>query len=312
MADRIMKAGTSIHLPMRERKAAPKMDPYFPVGMKKYLREDGIDDGLRAIVNMDNNKTVGEVHEGYNLLTYRDGSNLVKDFLDKVGLKFESEGGLVGNAGSRYFERVTFPDYSFTPDGKSTALDIKDFGDHHIFGKGSERMIPFITMKNSYDKTSAVSWNYGVARLICSNGMAILLKDSTFMSYKHNQKINEDKVKDILLDNIQKTIDVVQLSYNRLNGEAGIDYLRDLIEGDWPEKFKLAVLAKINPYAKIESEEVAGEDGKHKILTIKSIETPESAWAIYNVATDVASHVLTSPVDQDKIGRRIAKAFALV
>lgn len=304
-----MNMNKTIRLPMRSRKPAKSMDPFFDVEIQKYTREDGTDDGLRAIVNKVTNKTMGEVSQGYNLVTHLQASNLVKDFLNKTNVPFESTSALVGTAGAKYYETIAFPQFVFAPDGTTTALDMSHPDPHNrIIG---EKMIPYIVVKNSYDKTSRISWSYGIARLLCDNGMSIVSREDTLMSYRHNQEINFDRVKDILLERLEKNIDIVSIAYKRLNEEGGVEYLRELIDGDYPDKFKISVLEKVAPFAKIESETIEDEQGKRKTLKIKSIDTNESGWAIYNVATDVASHTLTSPVDQDKVGRRIARQFQI-
>lgn len=300
-----MSKATRIHIPTRTRKPNKAMDPYFDVKIMKYLREDGVDDGQRAIVNSLTNKTMGNVSKGYNLVTHREASTMVTDFLTQTNVPFTTSGGLVGTAGARYFETVGFPNFAFTPDGKSTAFDIIAKEGHDRMP--DETMIPYIQVKNSYDRTSRVSWSYGVARLICSNGMAIMSKEDSMLSFKHNQKIDMMAVRDKLFEHIEKNINIVQIAYNRLNGEKGLEYLRELIDGNYPDKFKVAVLNKVTPYATIASETI-DEDG-HKILKVTGIDTDSSAWAIYNVATDVASHDLLSPIDRDVIGRRIAKQF---
>ncbi len=300
-----------IKLPMHKRNTQEsKLDPFFPVSVMKYMREDGIDDHLRCIVNGDTNKTMGQIGKGYNVVTHRDASGFIHDFLYKVGICFNSERKRTGSAGAKYFETISFPEYAFSPEknGTSSAVDLANLD---VPLSQREVMVPYINIKNSYDKTSAVSWAHGVARLTCLNGMAIFSKDRMFMAYRHNQKIDYDRVKNTLLTGLDKSINIIQLAYNRLNEEKGLDFLRDLIDGDYPDKFRLAVLQKVAPFATIETETIVGDEGKHKTLIIKDIKTEASAWSIYNVATDVASHALTNPIYQDKIGRKVAKTFAI-
>lgn len=304
---------TRIKLPMHtQTKVRDKMNPFFPVEVMSYLRSDGVDDGLRCIVNMENGKTLGEISKGYNLTTHKQASGTVKDFLDQIGVKYESAGGMVGTAGARYFETISFPGYAFNPATStgvaSTAIDLSNMGAHDKLKE--ETMVPYIVAKNSYDKTAAVSWSYGLARLWCSNGMGIITSEDR-LSYKHNQAINVDHVKDTLLSHLDKNIKLIERVYARLNNETGTDYLSTLINGDFPDKFKLAVIEKIAPYAQIVMEEKTIDGEKRKVLEIKSINTDQTGWAVYNVATDVASHVLTARNDQEVVGKKIAKAFAV-
>ena len=305
-----MKKETRINLPLRARKAATKMDPFFDVNMLKYVREDGVFDGQMAIVNSLTHKTLGQVAKGYQLVTHREASKMVTDFLDQASIPYVSNGGEVGTAGSRFFEIITFPDFTFTPNGNSTAFDLQSMTAHER--TTGEIMVPYIKIKNSYDKTSKVAWDYGIARILCSNGMSIITKEDSILSYRHNQQMDFEAAKSALFTSLQANIDMVQLAFNRLNSELGLDHLRKLIDGDLPDKFKIAVLEKVAPHAIITSKEVESKDGKRKMLIIEDIKTDASAWAIYNVATDVATHVLTSPNDKNTIGRKIAKQFDMV
>ena len=305
-----MNKETRIHLPLRARKASAKMDPFFDVDMLKYVREDGVFDGQMAIVNSLTRKTLGQVARGYQLVTHREASKMVTDFLDQASIPYVSDGGEVGTAGSRFFETITFPDFTFAPQGNSTAFDLQTMGEHERVS--GEKMVPYIKIKNSYDKTSKVAWDYGIARILCSNGMAIVTKEDSILSYRHNQQIDFEAAKDALFTSIQANIDMVQIAFNRLNSELGLDYLKKIIDGDLPDKFKIAVLEKVAPYAAITSKEIESKDGKRKILVVEDIKTDASAWAIYNVATDVATHVLTSPNDKSTVGKKIAKQFDMV
>jgi hypothetical protein len=139
--------------------------------------------------------------------------------------------------------------------------------------------------------------------------MALLVSE-TSLFYRHNQEFDLEKIKNVLFERIQENSSLVEKVYARLNQEKGINYLQNLINGDFPAKFKLAVIEKMTPYATIKSVRrplVEGE--KREVLEIESIKTNASGWAVYNVATDVSTHQITSAVEQDVLDRRIARAF---
>jgi hypothetical protein len=304
------KKNTRIHLPMHTvTKKRANMDPFFPVEIQKYLREDGFDDGLRAIVNSNTKDTLGRISEGYNLVTHKEASDLVKDTLSKIGIEFNSEGAVSGTKGAKYFETIAFPKLAFNPASTSgivsTALDI---GGHARINE--EVLIPYIVAKNSYDKTARVSWSYGFARPWCSNGAAIITSEDS-LSFRHNQEINLNQIKEKLFDHLQRNTAIIEQVYVRLNQEAGINYLKALIDGDFPDKFKLAVLERINPFATIKSKTIEGEKDNRKILEIESIDTTATGYALWNVATEVSTHEITSRIEQDKVDRRIAKVFGV-
>ena len=303
--------GTCIHIPMHTRTdKSAHMDAFFPVETQKYIREDGTDDGLRAIVNMNTKDTLGRISEGYKVVTHKEVSDTIQNLFTDIGIKFTSNPKdiRVGTKGARFFQTIYFPDLSFNPAKNlgipSTALDI---GGHNFLDE--EVLVPFVKARNSYNKTERLGFGYGCARLRCTNGMALLVSE-TSLFYRHNQEFDLEKIKNVLFERIQENSSLVEKVYARLNQEKGINYLQNLIDGDFPAKFKLAVLEKMAPYATIKSVRkplVEGE--KREVLEIESIKTDVSGWAVYNVATDVSTHQIASAVEQDVLDRRIAKAF---
>ena len=306
-----MAKGNRIHLPLNKAsKPRAEMDPFFPVETMRYLREDGKDEGLRAIVNSLTKDTLGRVSEGYKVITHKEASNIVRDTLEKVGIKYTANAARCGNKGARFFEEIAFPELAFNPATKtgitSTALDALGSGGHNMLDV--ETFVPFIKARNSYNGTQKLAWTYGFARPWCSNGVAIITQEDT-LAYKHNQEIDLDNVKILLLDHLNENNLLMEQVYERLNNEKGTTYLQALINGDFPDKFKLAVIEKIAPHATIKSKTIDGEEGKKKIMEIESITTKASAWAVWNVATDVSTHLLPNVIEQDKVDRRIARAF---
>ena len=302
---------TNIRIPMRTRTDKSKnMAAFFPVEEQKYFREDGTFDGYKAIVHGETKETLGRVSDGYKVITHKEVSDTVTNLFEKLGIKYTTtpEDTRVGAKGSRFFQTIYFPDLAFNPAKKlgipSTALDV---GGHQMIDE--EVHIPFVKARNSYNKSERLGFGYGVGRLWCSNGCALLVSE-TNLFYRHNQEFDLEKVKDVLFERLQENSSLIEKVYARLNQEKGIDYLKNLIDGDFPAKFKLAVLEKVAPYATIKSVTrplVEGE--KQEVMEIESIATDVSGWAVYNLATDVASHQISSPIEQDIVDHKIARAF---
>ncbi len=308
-----MAKGKRIHLPLNKtQKPRVGMNPFFPIEVQKYLREDGKDDGLRAIVNSETKDTLGRISDGYNVVTHESSSNIVRETLDKIGIKYNVDTPKCGNKGARFLQTVAFPELAFNPAAKlglkSTAIDVIQSGGHNLLD--TETLIPYIVVKNSYDGTSRLAWDYGFARPFCSNGSSIITSEDT-LSFKHNQEINLEHVRNVLFSHIEKNSSIMEQVYDRLNRSEGNTYLQNLIEGDYPDKFKLAVLEKIAPFATIKSVTSTLEGEKKQVMEIESITTKVSAWAVWNVATDASTHYLPNVLEQDKVNRRIAKAFAV-
>lgn len=294
---------TQIRMKLRQTNPRENVeDPFFAVKEVPLIRTDGVETDLRALVHGVTDKTMGTVSKRYNVTTHSQASLLVKDFLDKAGLKYQSLGPKTSTAGSRFFETLTFPDFIYNPlrDGASTALDAK--------GLMHDDLIPTITIRNSYDKTSPVAWDYGMFRLKCTNGMSIL-EEMTKLSFKHTQIIDADRVRDSLLANLENSTMLVSNIMNRLNASDGNEFLIKLLQAGFSDGFKEKIITNIAPFAQISYKDDI-MDGRIT-RSIDSIKTKESAYAIYNVATAIATHDIGNRSLQDTVGRKIAKVFQI-
>lgn len=289
---------------MKLRTSSPRntqSDPFFPVKEVPMVRIDGgSSPNIRALVNGITDKTLSTVSDRYTVTTHKQASDIVKNFLDETGLRYESLGATTSTAGSRFFETLTFPDLTFNPLGLSTALDAK--------GLHRDDMVPTITIRNSYDKTTPVAWDYGMFRILCANGMAILM-EQTRLSFTHAQVINPDRVRDVLMQNLEQSTLLIENITKKLNQEEGSDFLSKLLKAKFSDSFKERLLAEIAPHAKINF--VDRVDEGRTIRTIESISTDDSAWAVYNIATQIATHEIGNRSNIEKESRRIAKVFEI-
>jgi hypothetical protein len=301
---------TSIRLPKftHEKERKQKFSPFFAVNEIDLVRADnGEKMGVRALINAETNKKVGVVTDRYKLVTHETASNLVKNILIKAQINYESKGAYVSNGGSRFFETLLFPDLAFNPAGElgiSTALD--------NYGMKKDDYIPAITMMNSYDKSRPVVFAYGMYRLICTNG-AILPIRQTKLSFKHTQEVDVERVRTELMRNLEDSKVLMSRVYEKLNAEPGLDYLGKVLTAGFSAKFKKTLLDKLNASDKsyhVEyDEETDPVTGRPVALHVKSITTQASAYAIYNVVTDIASHTLTNRSERETANTHIAKLF---
>lgn len=299
----------NIRIPQKiHTKNRDQMDPFFPVVEDQLLRKsNGEETKLRVLVNGTTDKMIrgAVVAEGYKVTTHKEASNMVKSFLEEIGLEYESRGAVTSNNGARFFETFIFPKLAFNPAAElaSTALD--------NYQLKRDDMIPMITAINSYNKTAPVAWNYGMLQVKCTNGMCIPV-EMTKLSFKHNQPIETKYVRETLLSNLERSQRLTEMVYKKLNGEDGILYLEKLMEGGFTNKFKKALLDKLNAQDKsfqVKYEEEKNEEGKVIGIAIKEVVTKASAYAMYNVATDVATHALPNRSDSELASRRIATLF---
>lgn len=279
-----------------------KDNPFFPVKMVGLTREDGPSvPNLKALVNEDTNEFIHEVSKNYKITTHQEASNLVKNFLLETEIPFESLGPQVSMKGSRFYETILFPDLTFNPISTSTALDGKGF---HI-----DDLVPTITILNSYDKTSSVAWDYGMFRVKCKNGAAILEPQGR-LSFRHNQTIDTEKVRSSLLSNLERSTTLISKLAEKLNSEDGSDFLMKLFQAGFSDGFKEKLFQAFLPHSNISFVDRVVDERTTR--EIESLSTQESAWAIYNVATEVATHEIGNRTARETESKRIAKIFGVV
>jgi hypothetical protein len=297
----------NIKLPQRIKKVNQEdlnLNPFFEVEKQELFRRDGVGISQIALVNKDTNKTVGVVSKDYNLTTHQEASDVVKNIIESIGLTGISAGAQVASKGAKFFETIRFDSLAFNPasGSPSTALDNK--------GLTRDDIIPIITIRNSYDRSTAISWSYGAYRLICGNGMAVLQHEDK-LSFTHNQKLDLSVVSARLTQNIEKSIKAVEEAYTRLNNVGGQDFLVEVLNSTkFSDKFKVFVLDKLGSHVSLD--ETTATVDKKSIKTIRSVFTPLSGYALYNVLTDVASHEIVARGEQEKISKQIAQVFQVV
>jgi len=293
-----------IKLPSRNRTSKETtIDPFFPVEFVNLTRQDtGEEVDSRLIVNGETRKSLGMVGAGYQLFTNRQASDTVKEFLTTLDTPYESMGAGTASAGARFFETIKFPGLEFNASTgiPSTALDNK--------GLTRDTFIPILTIKNSYDRTSAISWKYGIFRVVCKNGMAIKTYEQT-LSFKHNQILNVEAVRSNLIYNLENTVKIMETAYNKLNEVGGNAYLNSLLTGSFSDRYKKLVLDKMTGHFTMDSE-IEEREGV-ETLKINAINTPLSAYAIYNVMTEVTSHEIKNLSERSMIDDKIAKMFQI-
>jgi len=291
-----------------EKVKETKFSPFFQVLDVPSLRGDTKEDtGDRYLVNENTNKIVGRVTSRYRLVTHKAASDIVKQLITKTELEYQSLGAQTSNGGSRFFETLIFPSLCFNPatGAHSTALDTTN--------PQKDDMFPAITIRNSYDKTSPVIFGYGMYRLVCSNGMSLPIRE-TKLSFKHTQTIDFERVRSTLLLNLEDSTKLMDIIFKRLNGENGTEYLCKILSEHFTDRFKIALFDRINQEHNsihVDYDSEHDPDNPQRIigLKIRNIKADVSAYAIYNVVTEIATHKLTNRSEREVANTKIAKVF---
>ena len=298
------------------KKERDQLDPYFQV-LDVPLKGDfsGFTDlkftpkeafGDRIFINANTGDIVGRGSKSYKLFTHSQASEVVFGFLDKIGLKYQALPAQVSNNGSRFFQTIVFPGLAFDPASDlkidSTALDSP--------GALKDKFFPAFTWKNSYDRTSPVSFGNGLYRVWCENGSSLpVVGRDVSLSFRHTEIVNAQKVHDLLIERLEESTRLGTVLYSRLNQENGTQFLQGVLNSSFSDKFKRLVLDKLVDNADIALDVKTDDKGRVNEWVVKDAKTAKTAYAIYNVVTDVSTHQLTNRYEREQTDRKIAKVF---
>ena len=295
----------------RNRSKVDNTNPFFDVKDVPILRSDtGLPTGDRYIVNAETDQILGQpIAKGYHITTHRQASDLVKGFLEEMNLPYEEKFAITNKRGNQFYQTLTFPELetNLASFGSSTAYDTK--------GSKNEMIQPSLIIRNSYNKSMRVSFEYGLFRMICQNGMVRpASKDSvTHIAFRHNSVLDKDIVKNSLLENMEKSAKLIQVAYNNLNQEGGLVYLNRILNAEaLTDAFKHTLLTKFADRLDLDigvKETKNPVRGKVVEWEISKVNTDESAWSIYNMTTQVSTHELTSQSERLKTDKVIANIF---
>ena len=162
------------------RNTRPVTQDYdFPVALEPLMTQDGKDSGWRCTRRQDTGQVLQPVTKDYGLVTYADHIDLVEEAFHNAGLTDWNRSIRVVRDGARMYGRYDFP---------QRTLQLPKVGDELGLR---------LTINNSYDRTSKISFPVGMVRLVCTNGMTSLDKEFE-MNQKHTQSVSLNFISDAL------------------------------------------------------------------------------------------------------------------
>ncbi len=264
----------------------------FPVVREKLTRSDGEDTGYDTIFRPDTGDNLGVVSRKYQMLTHADAVGFTLDILNRMELPHdEPTVKLIGN-GKRMVSSIKFPEMRFNPTEGMKGFD------------KTEDFDPVMKTWNSYDGSKQYSFIYGVEKLICTNGAVVFRKAQTISLRHVSKNINFEKIAPMIETSLRNTIGATKSQVKKLEEEDGFPYLRLLMAEE--------IIAGVYKRAIIEAlgdciETVKDERGR--IIKFEEGVNPFTAYALWNIATNVASHQVKSAGIQSDIDDVIAKRF---
>lgn len=162
------------------RNTRPVTQDYdFPVEIEPMFTQDGVDTGWKCTRRQDTKQVLQPVTKDYGLVRYADHIDLVEESFHNAGLRDWNRSIHVVRDGARMYGRYDFP---------NKTLQLPKVGDELGLR---------LTINNSYDRSSKISFAVGMVRLVCTNGMTSLDKEFE-MNKKHTQSVSLSFIADAL------------------------------------------------------------------------------------------------------------------
>ncbi len=279
-------------------------NPFFTVEREELIRKDDIDTGYDALYRHDDLSQLSVVSRGYKLVPHREAVDFVSHVLDEVGIDERKTTFDMASNGAKMFMTIQFPEYQFNPAGgdvKSTSLDSIDPGD--------DSFIPQIVVRNSYDKSTTLDITYGAFRMVCSNGVMIGQTVQETKVTHFGKDINLEVLRMPLIENLEKTIEGISTNFKRLNREDGNPYLETiLMQGMLAGKYERMLIGNVMDYALVDYG-VDEKTQKQVIEGVRSTGKEMTAYMLWCVLTELATHRVKSVISRQRMSAQIAQTF---
>lgn len=260
-------------------------NPFFTVKRERLYRADGQDTGHDALFRKDNKRQLSVVSKGYGLVTHREAVDFAQKLLTKSGVKTDDavHKSVMGSDGKRLFHQMVFPHYAFDA-SKETGVRNTAFDGQ----SRNDSIVPVITMRNSYDGTSPVSFDGGGLRLACLNGMQVR-KDLYRIKLAHKGNVDLSKLAPDFVEQIAYVVDGLKRDYERLNQESGFETAQQLfLEQQISLRYLHEIERMLANHIVVNWEQP--EKGKREIPVDIVKKSDFSRWALYCIITNVATH----------------------
>lgn len=290
-----------------KNKRAPLVDPFFEVqrvplqiqkmttGKESQLIPAGVD----ALVNQTTNQILSVVDSKYyKLITHKQVQELVFDFLSKLNIQFEPLPPECTRTGTRFSQTILFPKLKFNINTTLKELQKDDF-------------IPGIFLKNSYDKSTPVCWDYGILRVVCQNGNAIL-NSTERLILRHTQSIeNVSKLQQNLLRGLENSIHIMNKVLPSLLEKDPQPVIEDIfLTSFFSDKVKNLLIKIMGIDLTLEGEYISLTPRTQE-FKITKIKTRANTYDIFNYLTNIASHHITNFTEKDILQKKIATFFRI-
>ena len=279
-------------------------NPFFATGRERLLRSNEEYSGYDVIHRLDDNKQIGVVSKDYKVVTHREAIAPIEEALNKLGLRHGFVYELDGD-GAKMFATARMLDGQFDPAAltgiKNTALD----GERH-----SDIFQPTIKVGNAYNRSHAITVDFGLLRLWCKNGSR-KYDGVDKISIKHIGNIDLDEIGSFVRKNMEASIKGMIEFYVKANKESGHNFMKMLIDAKGvSQRVKKLAVAELSGYGTPVFEETGEKRISQKVVDFKPTED-FSSYLLYNVLTSISSHESRSASMKAATETSIAKLFGV-
>jgi len=199
-------------------------DYNYNVVMEDMFTADGNKTGWKCTRRLDTGQVIAPVTKDYNICQNADVINTSRDAFESVGLNNYVESINVCRDGAVMRAVYDFPEHT-----RQLKVKGKKVGD-----EVGLRLV----VNNSFDRSRKVSFDLGMLRLVCTNGMTTMEKELS-IARKHSSKLSLDFIVDAVNKAVTKFDDLMKegnifdkMANYEVSQEQGLYILQNLVKAN--------------------------------------------------------------------------------
>lgn len=165
------------------------------------------------------------------------------------------------------------------------------------FKVNDSKIDPKVILRNSYDRSSNLIFEFGAVELICKNGMTAFVKRESSRAKHLEGAISKVQLQNTIQNSLSNFSDLHKIWIGWAEKELSMIQVMEVVE-ELPftekEREALLMLPLIN----------------HGGTTITTLNNSNTLWSINSAATQFVEHDIKSEIRKDEIELKIAKAIS--
>jgi len=269
-----------------------KLQYDFEVAREPLRRLDGTPTEYDAIYRKRDGVQLAVVSKDYQLVTHREAVGFVEKLGEHWGQQVEWPVIETSNQGKRLWAKANLPGLKF-----------------RVLG---EDYFPQMVVGNAIDKTRSFTLDFGLFKLICSNGARVLVKSLGQIQLTHYQQNINFKA---LEEELTFSLDTLKLEFKNIAGrlqavQVSRKGLRELLTSkDFPVGFRAAVAHDLQEQKMVHFEWITTSNIQIPDPSSITMDKSFDALTLWNILTRISTHEVQSAAKRAEIEQAIAHRF---